>query len=66
VAIKQIFETVFTFRVEAWSNLLINMLPDGYIAGEMVRPFLMRQMGIMCGKDCLFRKAFTIPTLTAS
>jgi maltose O-acetyltransferase len=45
------------YRNVRLNNFLINMFPDGYISDYVIRPFIMRQAGIACGKKCMFKKS---------
>jgi maltose O-acetyltransferase len=35
----------------------MNLLPDGYLADGIARPFIMRRIGMKAGRDCLFRRS---------
>jgi maltose O-acetyltransferase len=54
--LRNTVKKVNEYRTATLSNILINLLPDGYIMDRAIRPFIMRQAGIKCGKECMFKK----------
>jgi acetyltransferase-like isoleucine patch superfamily enzyme len=54
--LKRILKMHCDFRISSWQNFIINIIPEGLFENSLLRPILMRQAGMKCGRDVLIRQ----------